>query len=67
MFLKYFLKNHQIIHIGTKRCLTTEGWMLIIAPCELNDDKQKWNISSFEEYKNVQLFNANKMESEIPQ
>lgn len=40
--------------------------MVVVEPCELNDERQKWGISSFQEYKKNLLLNANKMESEIP-
>lgn len=39
------------MHSNTELCLQTELWMLIVAPCDPTDERQRWVITSFEEYK----------------
>lgn len=54
------------MHVETEMCIATELWMIVITPCDSNDERQRWTISTFEEYKKNLLRNANKMESEVP-
>lgn len=54
------------MHSKTELCLQTELWMLIVAPCDLTDERQRWVITSFEEYKRNLLLNVNKIDRGNP-
>ncbi|XP_055296048.1 polypeptide N-acetylgalactosaminyltransferase 1-like isoform X2 [Sitodiplosis mosellana] len=57
---------HQIKHLDTGLCLSTDTWNAIAAPCNLDDNKQKWIISSFEEYSRKLLDNFNPIDPNNP-
>lgn len=40
-------------------CLSTELWMVVVSPCDLNDERQKWTIIKFEDYKRKLLNDVN--------
>lgn len=52
-FLLIFLyqQENQIIHVEKKLCLATDSWMVKVSPCDLNDERQKWTIIKYEDYK----------------
>lgn len=61
---KLFFQKNQIVHKESGLCLATELWMVVVAPCNLKDEKQHWKISSFEQFKNNLLHNINKNDRE---
>lgn len=48
-----------MVHVERGTCLTTDGWMIAVLTCNPKDDRQRWRISSYEEFKNNVLLDPN--------
>ncbi|XP_031617135.1 polypeptide N-acetylgalactosaminyltransferase 1-like [Contarinia nasturtii] len=62
----YIEADNQIVHTDTKLCLQTNGWMAVVDRCNLKDERQKWKILSYDEFKKNLLARANQIDRGSP-
>ncbi|XP_031617146.1 polypeptide N-acetylgalactosaminyltransferase 1-like [Contarinia nasturtii] len=62
----YDEKKLQIRHLDSDLCLSTDQWLVSVAECNLDDDKQKWIFTSFEEFKKKLISDQNPIDPSNP-